>query len=147
MFSLLWISCENKTVNNKETPVEIVASPEESFALDTFSKLPPEIDGCACYFSNDKTEFGARKYIYADDFGKNAFVSINGEMKKFVLTTSETLPGDRTVKTFENLNYTITIDFKQVGQVDETWQQAGTIKISPKVGKATITNIYGECGC
>jgi hypothetical protein len=66
-------------------------------------------------------------------------------MTKFVLSKSDTLPGDRSVETFINDKYEIIIDVKQVGHIDETWQKTGTIKIKHKDGKEMIKNIYGEC--
>lgn len=141
----LLLSCGQNQQNN-ETPVENI-SPNNQILIDTFSTFPPEIDGCACYFSYDETEFKNNKYVYADDYGNNAFVSINGVMTKFALSKSDTLPGDRSVETFVNDKYEITIDVKQVGQIDETWQKKGTIKIKPKDGKEIVKNIYGECGC
>ncbi|MDQ3110274.1 MAG: hypothetical protein M3R17_10295, partial [Bacteroidota bacterium] len=127
--------------------VEDVVSIESKIAIDTFSTFPPEIDGCACYFSNDETEFKNRKYIYADDFGNNAFVSINGIMTKFVLSKSDTLPDNHSVKIFTADKYDIIIDVKQVGKIDETWQQKGTMTIKPKGEQTIIKKIYGECGC
>ena len=147
LFTLLIFSCGQNQQSNKTTTTENISSKDAQISIDTFSTFPPEIDGCACYFSNDEAEFKSRKYIYADDYGNNAFVSINGVMTKFVLSKSDTLPGDRSVETFINDKYEITIDVKQIGQIDETWQKIGTIKIKPKDGKEIIKNIYGECGC
>ena len=147
LFVQLLLSCGQNLQSNKTSSNESISSKDSQILIDTFSTFPPEIDGCACYFSNDQTEFKNDKYIYADDYGNNAFVSIDGVMTKFVLKKSDTLPGDRSVETFVNDNYEITIDVKQVGQIDETWQKKGTIKIKPKEGKEIIKNIYGECGC
>ena len=147
LFAQLLLSCEQNQQGNKTTTTENTSSKDDSIVIDTFSKFPPEIDGCACYFSNDETEFKDHKYIYADNYGNSAFVSIHGEMTKFVLSKSDTLPGDRSIKIFGNDKYEITIDVKQVGQMDETWQKTGTMKIKPTDGKESIKNIYGECGC
>ena len=65
----------------------------KEIALDSFSEFPPEIDGCACYFSDSEEEFKKSTYIYTDDYGKNAFVSINGVMTKFELIASDTSIG------------------------------------------------------
>ena len=119
-----------------------------SFTIDTFSTFPPEVDGCACYFSNNETEFNSKKkYIYADDYGNNAFVSINGVMTKFTLSKSDTLPGKHSIELWINDKFELTIDIQQVGQIDETWQQQGTLKLKSKDGQSITKNIYGECGC
>lgn len=147
LFAQLLLSCGQNQQSNKTTSNESISSKGNQILIETFSVFPPEIDGCACYFSIDQTGFRNDKYIYADDYGNNAFVSINGVMTKFLLSKSDTLPGERSVETFINDKYEITIDVKQVGQLDETWQKTGTIKIKSKDGKEIIKNIYGECGC
>lgn len=147
LFVQLLLSCGQNQQSNKTTSTQSISSKGDPISIDTFSSFPPEIDGCACYFSNDEKEFKNSRYIYADDYGNNAFVSINGVMTKFVLSKSDTLSGNRSVEIFVNDKYVITIDVKQIGQIDETWQKIGTVKIKPKDGEEIIKNIYGECGC
>ncbi|MXN89720.1 hypothetical protein GR160_00635 [Flavobacterium sp. Sd200] len=119
----------------------------DKIVIDTFSTFPAEIDGCACYYSNNETEFNNGKYIYADDYNSNAFVKLNGKMVKLLLTKSDTLPEKRSNEIFENNDYEVIINTKQTGQIDETWQSKGTITIMPKKGKAITKPIFGECGC
>jgi hypothetical protein len=143
----LLLSCGDNQHSKKSNAVINVPAEEKKINIDTFSTFPPEIVGCACYFSNNKKEFKNKKYIYADDYGDNAFISVNGKMTKFVLNKSTKLHNTHYVQTFVNDDYEITIDVKQVSQLDETWQKTGTLKIKPKVGKVIVKNIYGECGC
>ncbi len=147
LLSAFLFSCGQNQNSDRTTPAENVANTDSSIDIDTFSTFPSEIDGCACYFSNDETEFKNRKYIYADDYSNNAFVSINGIMTKFVLSKSDTLPDNHSIKLFSNGMYEIVVDIKQVGQIDETFQQKGTMTLKPKNGQAIIKRIYGECGC
>ena len=119
----------------------------KQITVDTFSKFPSEIDGCACYYSNNMVEFKEKKYIYVDDYSNIAFVSINGVMTKFEFSKSDTMSEKRSIETFKNDEYEITIDVKKIGQKDETWQQKGVLKIKSKKGDEIIKKIYGECGC
>lgn len=140
-------ACGQSNSNNNVTQVDNTITDSQILTIDTFSKFPPEIDGCACYFSNNETEFESKKYIYADDYGNNSFVSINGVMNKFIISKSDTLPNNHSIELWTNDKYELTIDIQQVGQLDETWQQKGTLKLKSKSGQTIVKNIYGECGC
>lgn len=119
----------------------------KTLRIDTFSTFPPEIDGCSCYFSATAKELKSSTYLYADDYQKTAFVRINGVMTKFQLKETKTLAGKHTIKKFTNKAFDLVIDIKQTGQIDETWQQKGTLKLTSKDGKTVLKNIVGECGC
>lgn len=147
LLAQLIISCDQKQPADTATVNENITTTVEHISLDTFTTFPPEISGCACYFSNNQEEFRNRIYIYADDYGKNAFATINGVMTKLTVSKTDTLPDNRSVATFVNEDYEITIDVKQVGQMDETWQKEGTMKIKSVGGKVVAKSIYGECGC
>lgn len=140
---LLVSACEHNTLSNNSSQNSI----NSAFDIDTFSVIPPEIDGCACYFSNNEKEFKENKYIYADDHGNNAFLSINGVVTKFKIIKSDTFPAKHSIEVWTNDKYELIIDTKQVGQIDETWQEIGTLRITTKEGKTITKNIYGECGC
>lgn len=150
-------SSDNKAEQSRESVVSEKASSKEATPeqpayvaptslIKIFSKLPPEIDGCACYFSTNENEFEAGNYIYADNFENIGFMSIDGKMVKFDL--KELPSGEKeTIKSGVSDEYDLIIKMKQVGQVDETWQQEGTIAVRKK-NEAPITKIfYGECGC
>ncbi|WP_162056158.1 hypothetical protein [Pontibacter pamirensis] len=143
ILSGLLFSCSNSKAsfgaNESSTAAGIV--------IDTFSEFPPEIEGCSCYFSSNKSDFDSGKYIYVDDYGSNAFVSINGEMKSFSLSNSEGETEGHNIKNWISEDFEITLKYKQVGQVEETWQQKGTMKLKSKKGVEVVRDIYGECGC
>ena len=132
---------------NKENSVIDTLLNHKAISIDTFSVFPPEIDGCACYFSNNNKEFENDKYIYADDYISKAFISINGVLIQFILSKTDTLSDDHYIKTYSNKMGEIILDVKQVGQIDETWQKAGIITIRLKGSEEIVKNIYGECGC
>ena len=120
---------------------------KQSILVDTFSTFPPGIDGCACYFSNSKEEFKNKSYVYVDNYQDTAFVCINGLMTKFKLVDSKEISEKHLIKRFDNDDFELIIDIKEIGQLDETWQQKGSLKLTRKGGKTIIKKIYGECGC
>jgi hypothetical protein len=137
------------------TPVvdPIAASPSPAAApqiqLDAFSQAewPADINGCSCYFSRDKAAFEQQSYIYVDNFENLGFVSIDKKMVRLSLTKEHEMPEGQMRKTFANEQYTVTIDLKNVGQIDETWQKEGSITLKPSGGTETKITVYGECGC
>lgn len=160
------ISCKNKATNDKavETGIRqknnaidtvknaenrILGIEAQTLTIDTFSVFLPEIDGCACYSSNNSNELKANKYIYAQEYGENAFVSINGKMTKFELEKTESLKNKHiiSISNSEDKKYTLTIDIIETGEIDETTQNEGTLTLKSKDGKEIIKNIIGECGC
>jgi hypothetical protein len=122
---------------------------KKALKIDTFSKFPPEISGCACYSSNNQDEFKANKFIYANDYGENAFVSVNGKMIKFKLQKVNKLNNNHTISIgiSEDKQYTLIIDSVETGQIDETTQDKGILTLKSKDGREVIKNIVGECGC
>jgi hypothetical protein len=63
------------------------------------------------------------------------------------LKNTKDISEKHTVKTFSCKEFDLIIDIEQVGQIDETWQQKGTLKLTTKDGKTVTKNIVGECGC
>jgi hypothetical protein len=120
---------------------------EQPITIDTFSAFPPEINGCSCYFSANENEFKNSIYLYADDYENTSFVRINGMMTTFKLKDSKEVSEKHVIKKYDNNNFELIIDIQQVGQLDETWQQKGTLTLIKKGGKTITKNIYGECGC
>lgn len=136
------------TCTNSKAPLGAnESSTDKSIVIDTFTEFPPEIEGCSCYFSSNESDFESGKYIYVDDYGSNAFVSINGDMKSFSPSKSEKVTDNLHFKTWISDDFEITLDYKKVGQAEETWQQRGTMKIKSKSGKEVVKGFYGECGC
>lgn len=147
-FTLFILSALLFSCANSNTPLGTnESSTDASIVIDTFSEFPPEIEGCSCLFSNNENDFENGKYIYADDYQDNAFISINGEMKRFTLSNSHKVSDEHNSKTWISEDFEVTLDYKQVGQIEETWQQKGTMKIKSKNGKEEAKEFYGECGC
>lgn len=125
----------------------ISCAEEKEIVIDHFKDFPEEIDGCACYFSANKKDFINGSYIYADTYHNHAYISINGQMRQFKLKSFTDIAEGYWVKIYANEEYEITLDSEEVLQVDETWQQKGTISIKSRDGKTIKETIYGECGC
>ena len=155
-FSVIFIlnSCKKEsapTIRNaakNEISTKKSTKLSDSITLDTFA-FPEEIEGCSCYFSATRQEFVRQNYIYTDDFQKNAFLKINGELVKFNLTEkSQNNDGNKLNISFKNEDYTVEINGETVekGEI-ETQLYKGKITIRNKTGKTLVKNFYGECGC
>jgi hypothetical protein len=116
--------------------------------IETFSAIPPEIDGCSCTFSNDSIEYKKGKYIYANDLGSISFLKINGNLTKFDMTEFKEVNSSTTIVKAKNDLYEIIVtvlEGKQTGE--ETSSKTGTIKLIDKKGRTITKTFYGECGC
>ncbi len=114
--------------------------------LESFP-LPPEINGCSCYFSRNQEEFEREEYIYADDYGSSAYLKLDGKMIKIPMEEGD-FDASNFQKTIENEQYKIHMTGKQISAQEELMIFQGQLIIENKTnGKQTTTPIYGECGC
>ena len=125
----------------------ISCSSEKEIGIDRFNDFPDEINGCACYYSANKTDFIKGSYIYADNYQEHAYVSVNGKMMLFTLLSTTDVSEGYWVKTYSNSEYVLTVDSFEVWQVNQTWLQKGIMTLTSKDGKTIKETIYGECGC
>lgn len=136
--SLILISCA-KEKNQSQKP--------ETFTVNTFTDLPPEIDGCSCTFAEDSVSYAKEKYNYANDLRATSFIKVNGKMIK--LTETEHANSNSLTK-FKSAGsgYEVEIKAKIIRTTDlEYNEMKGTITIKPKTGKTLTKTIYGVCGC
>jgi hypothetical protein len=153
--TVLLFSCEQQNsslASKQEAAKKRSAAANDSLqkhpiAIDTFTTFPPEVDGCACYFSTGKAEFKKHTYIYADDYRESCFIKVNGNWIKLTLTYFKEITDRHQIKIYHNTDLTLVLDITEVGQSDETWQQQGTLTLTPKHGQKIKMDIYGECGC
>lgn len=141
--SLFFFGCDT---NNSNTTV--IVSDNSSFSIDTFSIIPNEIDGCSCYFSNNKSDFEKGIYIYANDFAEISFLKINGTMTKFIQSDFKKIDSIKSIIKAKSANYDLIIE-KTLGKStgDESSQMSGTITIIDNKGKSRKVSFFGECGC
>lgn len=157
-FSILLLilasSCSSHESSNdsakiqEEKPIEkppIESIGKEKIPLDLFpvSEFPAEIDGCACYYwlpgANDK-------FIYVDDYARSAFIKVNGTFEALEVYDVYS-DGDIIQQKCRAEHWNLTVDLKAIGQIDETTQYAGTLKIVGIDGTIHTAEINGECGC
>ena len=139
---------ENKTTSDSLMLVNDSANITENYNqinLETFGFLA-EVNGCSCYFSKNKDDFQAEKYIYIDDYGNSAFLKIDGKTVKIKMEEGDFDP-DNFSKVIKNGDITVTIEGKKVNALEEVMMFEGTMMVENKKGEKTITPIYGECGC
>lgn len=113
--------------------------------LQTFS-MPPEVQGCSCYFAKNKEDFERGEYIYVDDYGNTAYIKLNGKVTKIPMEEGDFDPSNFS-KTIENENLTLTIKGRKLKAIDETMTFQGELTLEKKDGSKSVTYIYGECGC
>ena len=145
----------------KENPVSENSAPTETIKMDSVTSknlqtsddlklqtfgFPPEIDGCSCYFSKNKVDFENEKYIYIDDYGKNAFIKMDIKLHKVVMKNDDFDP-ENFQKEFKNEELSIKISGKKVKELEEVMMFEGSMEVTLKNGKKSTVPIYGECGC
>ena len=146
--ALLLLSACIQSDSDQKLPTGMAGRTTRTLSLDTFSTFPPEIDGCACYFSNDSLEFGKGHYIYVNDYAQTCFVKLNGVVTRFNQIDFKELDSREIRARYKNEDYELTVESKTVSQNgDETWLHSGTIKITDKSGNTLTKTFYGECGC
>lgn len=139
---------ENSTRNDV---VKIAADSEKAsefsddLKLQTFG-FPPEVDGCSCYFSKNKVDFENEKYIYIDDYGKNAFIKMDNKLQKISIKDDDFDP-ENFQKEFKNEEVSIKVSGKKVKELEEVMMFEGSMEVTLKNGKKSTVPIYGECGC
>lgn len=121
---------------------EIIPKDSAIYRLSTFTTVPEEIDGCACYFYLTKQDELNSKYIFVNDFANTAFISINDSLKKFKLKIYK----DNTYIYADSL-YNLKIEIiKTVNNGGENSIISGYIKLS-KDSVEIQQNFVGMCGC
>lgn len=146
-------SCTNGTSKKQsslpETKAVLPVSEEKkeavAFILESFSELPLEIDGCACYFSLSKSEFEKGNFIYVDNMDKLGFVKIKDSVILLPWKKGNNA-NNRIYKALSNKKVNVQLQALQMSQLDETQQYEGAIEVRTEKG-TTSHGIYGECGC
>lgn len=160
-FCCLFITFVGCKKQNIATDASLLGKSKNSTTKNNVLKInfmrgfPEEIVGCSCYFSDTKENIysNAEKLYYIDDFGKIAFMKINGNLEKFNITKTDSIT-EKKHSYFENNKYKGEIkaliipseSYKNEG--NELWFYKGFIEITDKkTMQKTKVTIYGECGC
>lgn len=115
---------------------------------EAFSDLPPEISGCACYFSENEQQFQEARYIYTDDMEKNAFMKIGGTLIKFSRNQSSASTDSKTIVECTSDQYKLKLEMTDAGEGGEGVQKkTGTLTLEGPGGQIVQKEFVGECGC
>lgn len=135
------------SIVNNETNTEQNNTEQSSVGkIETFGLLP-EVQGCSCYFAQNKDDLEQQKYIYADDYGNTAFVKVNGKLVRIPMEEGDFDP-DNFGKVIENNDYKIEMKGKKIKELEEVMMFEGEMTVTnKKTGAKITTSIYGECGC
>jgi hypothetical protein len=125
---------------------------ESNLLLTDFNRLPEDIKGCSCYFSETPEKFKKEEYFFAASFDSIGFVAVNNMLTelKLISTTREadTFGDNDHVAIYRSELYKVTVAIKyKKSNGDETWWNDGTITIENKNGKKYTKKFVGECGC
>ncbi len=119
---------------------------KKTLQLETFG-FPSDIEGCSCYFAANKDDFEKEKYLFADDFSKQTYIKVNGELLK-LKTTDDNMDPENFTKNIDDEKFKINITGKRIAEEQELFFFDGKMTITDKInGLVTTTPIYGECGC
>ncbi len=141
-------ACGQENINKNLLQADNPKDSIQTFTIDTFSNIPPEIDGCSCAYSNDSIEYDSRKFIFINGYADTSFLKISGALTKFKLTDVIGIDSENETAKYTNENYNMTIEMKDGKKTgDESESRTGTIKLVNKKGKTLIRKYYGECGC
>lgn len=157
--ALFLFSCKDATTNTNapettaadstavaKTDTDANAAVRSTLEVGTFSNTPPQVNACACYFSNDSTELITNKYVYVDNIEKYAFVVLNGTITQLE-KKSETSNDVDLIKVFSNDQYEATLDVKLASKLNHNTQWKGRLSLKSKQGTIIIKNVTGECRC
>jgi hypothetical protein len=155
---LLLQSCKKETAAITENTVsdsvavvqDTVAVQDSAIAvvpvLETFA-MPLEVEGCSCYFAENKENYERERYVYVDDYGNSAYLKMNGKMIKIQMDEGDFDPSNFS-KTIENAEYKVSMTGKKISELDETMMFQGQMTVEDKrSGEKITTPVYGECGC
>lgn len=158
---LLFASCSSPADKNADSlqvkGMEILdsaatsASAAPGFTLDDYKGFPPEIEGCTCYFSENKEKFKNEMFLFTSNADGLGIVAINTKQVKLkqVSIVRDKDPGsnNENVSVYEGEGYKVTVRITgKERSGDEVWTNTGTITVE-KDGKKVEKSFTGECGC
>lgn len=155
ILSTALVSCKKETAAMENPAPKTIQKPagkqvtaKAPLAISAFG-FPDSIEGCSCYFGEDRTAFISQNYIYTDDFQSKAFLKINGVLTEFKMDAkAQQFTKDGIHTTFKNADYEVTVEGKKVAEGEiETALYEGDITVKDQAGRSVTEKFYGECGC
>jgi len=143
LITMLTIGYQNmaeKPIQERQSNINLV--------LNTFTKIPEEIDGCNCKFylseqNEEDVENKREKYIFVNDFASIGFARINGKLEKFELKKFD---DDEHSYLYSNKVYVLKIIVSAKVYKNEKSYLKADIILS-KGDKMLKKDIIGSCGC
>ena len=135
------ILADDDSIDSDAKQEDIGEVEKDHIVFKSFTNLPEEIEGCGSYFSLNKKENNAGKFIYVDNM-ENGYMSVNGNLEKFKVGKST----ENSTK-FSNEKFHGILKFKKIESMDEGGLYKGTLKITNQEGHEKKINIYGGIGC
>jgi hypothetical protein len=140
------MACTSNTKQTNEHENKNVGS--TALILDTFSIFPEEIEGCACYFSQNSRNFDQHLYILAGNYTGILYLCVDHQMIRLQQFGNEISGKDYTIRKYKNKLYECTIEIHQNRRNgDETFLQKGKLDIRNQKGHRLKMTLFGECGC
>lgn len=150
--SALAVSCKKESSSadstqsaDQQSIQKTDAAKYNDFQLESFG-FPDDIAGCSCYFASDKENFENEKFVYIDDYGKNAYIKLKGQQVIIPVTDGD-FNVDNFEKNVDGNGYKIQIKGRKIKEMYEVMMFEGTMTVENSEGKKATTPIYGECGC
>jgi hypothetical protein len=116
-----------------------------SINLSTFTDLPKEIEGCACYFYLAKGDEKKERYIFVNDFAETAYISISGKLTRFNLISHSE---DNNIFLYSNDKYILKVELlNKKGDGNEGFTVKGALTLKKRKNILIKKNFIGNCGC
>ena len=115
-----------------------------TLTLNTFTKIPDEIDGCGCYFYLSEKDEKKERYIFVNDFASVAFVSVKSKLQRFELKKHKEGSSEYL---YSNGAYQLKVQItEKKTDGEESSRMKGIIILSK--GKSVLHKAFvGSCGC
>gem|GEM_PF-5369296 len=149
-FLICWIflsDCGQKRVTDVSSDTLNTPHFNNTINLETFDTVPSDIEGCSCSFSNTLADANINEYICVTNYSNIAYLKLNGELTKFLLTKSDTLVDGTSIINYENERLKLTIECKFTKTEYESSSTIGTIRLNDKSGEILTRKFVGGCGC
>lgn len=145
---LALFSCKQPPQEQMQSETGASAYDSTAFSLDSFTGFPEEVRGCSCYFGLDSAAFAQGRYEFVSDFGETAFVSINGEMKKFTRISHGEVDSVTMESRYEHADFWLSVELTDGPALDyELSRKTGKLTLGNKNGKEIGVDLFGVCGC
>ena len=149
LMPLLILSCTSRETGSvseaSDTALIISDTTSQVSSLETFTDLPPAIEGCSGLFTH-VNEKAKDRYVLAMDLQGKAYIKINGKLVELTRTHKEN-KDSAIIESYKVNNVELTLNLLESERAgDELWIYSGELNLNLD-GVSEILNIKGEVGC